>query len=131
MNTFLCVISGLVTLITGVWTYKGGGNDLAFQAFQKAIPGLNPIAFTITITLCIIGATLGNSFNGSKSFSFFTNNRWMTWYYCAITLLIFLGALGDAPTLWSLTDLILPLVALPNIIGLLILVRRNHQDLLA
>jgi len=131
MNTFLCMVSGLVALVTGVWTLGKVSNDLAFYAFEKAMPHFGPMALTATITMCIVGATLGNSFNGSKSFGFFTNNRWMIVYYVFVALFIFLGAIVDTPTLWDLADFILPLIVLPNLAGLFILTLKNRKELSA
>jgi len=131
MNTFLCMISGIVAIITGVWTLGKTSNDLAFLAFQKALPQFGAIALTGTVTMCIIGATLGNSFNGSKCFGYFTSNRWMTFYYLFVSIFIFLGSIVDTPTLWDIADLILPLIVIPNLFGLIILTLKNRKELIA
>lgn len=129
MNTFLCMISGIVAIVTGVWTSGNTSNDLAFWAFKTAMPHFGAIALTGTVTMCIIGATLGNSFNGSKCFGFFTNNRWMTIYYAFVSVFIFLGSIVDTPTLWDIADLILPMIVIPNLIGLVFLTFKNRSDL--
>ncbi|MFA5998490.1 MAG: amino acid carrier protein [Candidatus Babeliales bacterium] len=131
MNTFLSIISGLVTLVTGVWTMGKVSNDLAMHAFKIALPIFGTFALTTTVTICIIGATLGNSFNGSKCFGFLTNNRWLTIYYGFVCFFIFLGAIVDTPMLWDIADLILPLIVLPNIAGLFILTLRHRKELSA
>lgn len=131
MNTFLSMISGLVALTTGVWTLGKTSNNLAIYAFNIALPTFGPLAITTTLTMCIIGATLGNSFNGSKSFAFFTNNKWMNVYYFGVALVIFLGSVLDAPMLWDIADLILPLMVLPNLFGLFILTKRYNKELSA
>jgi alanine or glycine:cation symporter, AGCS family len=131
MNTFLCIVSGLVALITGVWQSGQISNKLALLAFNQALPNFGTIAITFTITLCIIGATLGNSFNGSRCFGFFTNNRWISLYSLFICFFIFLGATVDTPTLWDIADLLLPMIALPNMIGLIILAHRHRKELAA
>ncbi|MBP9764938.1 sodium:alanine symporter family protein [Candidatus Babeliales bacterium] len=129
MNTFLCMISGLIALTTNVWQLGIVSNDLAFIAFKQSLPNFGPIALIATITICILGATLGNSFNGSKCFGFFTNNKGMTLYYCFVSLFIFLGAIMDTPTLWRIADLILPLIVLPNLFGIIILTLKHRKEL--
>ncbi len=131
MNTFLCIISGFVALITGVWQTGEVSNQLALKAFTQALPNFGPFAITFTVTMCIIGATLGNSFNGSRSFGFFTNNRWLTFYSAFVCFFIYLGATIDTPTLWDIADLLLPLIALPNMIGLIILAKKHQKELIA
>ena len=91
--------------------------------------GFGAIAITITITICIISATLGNSFNGSRSFGFFTNNKYMYFYYVVICFFIILGSIADTSTLWDIADLFLPLMAIPNMIGIIILALKNKKDL--
>ena len=131
MNTFLCMVSGLVALITGVWQTGEVSNQHALQAFAQAMPNFGCAAITFTVTMCIIGATLGNSFNGSRCFGFFTNNKWLPVYSVFVCFFIFLGATIDTPTLWNIADLLLPMIALPNMIGLIILTRRHRKELMA
>ncbi len=131
MNTFLCIISGLVALTTKIWQLEPVSNDLAFKAFSKAMPNFGPIALTATITICIIGATLGNSFNGSKCFGFFTNNKYMGRYYIFVCTFIFMGSIVDTSTLWDIADLFLPLIAIPNMIGIIILTLKHRKELTA
>lgn len=130
INTFLCIISGLIALITGVWQTGEISNQLAIHAFKQALPFFGPFAITLTITMCIIGATLGNSFNGSRCFGFFTNNRWLSVYSLFVSIFIFLGATTQTTTLWDIADLLLPLIAIPNMIGLLILTYTYRKELI-
>jgi len=129
INNFLCIVSGLIALVTGVWKLGSVSNDLALKAFTLAMPTFGPIILTATISICIIGATLGNSFNGSKTFGFFTNNRFMNIYYIFVAGLIFTGAIIDTQTLWQITDLLLPLIVIPNLLGIMFLTVRNRKEL--
>ncbi len=131
INNFLCIISGLITLITGVWKLGNVSNDLALKAFTIAMPNFGPIVLTATISMCILGATLGNSFNGSKTFGFFTNNKFMNLYYIFVAGLIFSGSIIDTQTLWQITDLLLPLIVIPNLIGITILAIKNRKELIS
>lgn len=129
-DTFFCLLSGVVTLVTGVWTLGRISNDLPYLAFQKALPTIGATIYTATVTLFIIGTAIGNSLNGSKSFAFFTNNRYMYAYYKFVGLCIFLGAIVEAPTLWSISEqIIMPLIVLPNIIGIIILTVRHRKEI--
>lgn len=130
-DTFFCFMSGLVALITGVWKLGRISNDLPILAFKSVFPTFGPIAYTAVVTLFIIGTAIGNSLNGSKSFAFFTNNRYMNYYYISVFASIFLGAVFDAPMLWDIADLLLPMIALPNMLGLIILTMRHRKELSA
>lgn len=131
-DTFFCMMSGIVALVTGVWTLGRISNDLPYLAFQAALPNFGSAIYTTTVTLFIIGTAVGNSLNGSKSFAFFTNNRFMYVYYSIVSICIFFGAIIDAPTLWSISEqIIMPLIIIPNLAGLLILTMRHRKELTA
>lgn len=130
-DTFFCFISGLVALITGVWKIGRISNDLPILAFKSVFPTFGPIVYTAIVTLFIIGTAIGNSLNGSKSFAFFTNNRYMNYYYGFVFISIFLGSIFEAPILWDITDLMLPLIALPNMLGIIVLTLRHRKELSA
>lgn len=130
-DTFFCFMSGIVALITGVWKLGRISNDLPILAFKSVFPTFGPLAYTAVVTLFIIGTAIGNSLNGSKSFAFFTNNRYMNYYYAFVFISIFLGSIFDAPLLWDIADLMLPMIALPNMLGLIILTLQHRKELSA
>jgi len=128
IDTFFCLISGFVVLVTGVWQSGVTSNTLIYDAFEIGLPQIGPMILFVIITLFAIGTTLGNSFNGSKSFGFFTNNKYLTYYYIFVAIMITLGSIVDTSTLWSAMELILPLTALPNLIGIVYLVIKDRKE---
>ena len=121
-DMILCLLSGLVTLVTGVWT-KGGAldNTLIYQAFKLHAPVMGRLVLVVSIFLFVITTIIGNTFNGSQSFASFTKHKFVKVYIVIATLITFLGALAQVPLIWAIMDLFLALVAIPNLIGLLIL----------
>ena len=130
VDAFFCTLSGLIALVTGVWQSGNISNALIFDAFSAAFPRTGPVILTISITLFALSTALGNSFNGSKSFASFTRNKYIILYYAFASILILLGAITQTPTLWAIMDLMLPLVAIPNLIGCIYLVIRYRKALL-
>ena len=128
-DTFFIFLSGMIILTSGVWKIGQITNDMPLLAFKSAMPLIGPIAYTITATLFMVGTTLGNSFNGSKSFAFFTNNRFMYVYYGITAICIFLGTIINATALWQVIDFIIPLTAAPNIFGIIILAFKNRKEI--
>lgn len=129
-DTFFCIMSGLVCLVTGVWQIGRISNDLPILAFKSALPFIGPIAYTITVTLFVIGTAIGNSLNGSKNFAFFTNNRYMYLYYILVSVCIFLGAILETTSLWDAADLLMPFIVLPHVVGLIILSLKHRKELM-
>ena len=129
-DTFFCIMSGLVALLTGVWTLGLKTNDLPLMAFKTILPKFGPIAYTAVVTLFVIGTAIGNSLNGSKNYAYFTNNRYLVFYYALVGICIFAGATSRTATLWDLTDILLPLIVIPHLIGLILLSIRHRKDLM-
>lgn len=123
----LSFISGLIVLVTGAWLGCGQNDILIYHAFAQHSPFFGKAVLATTITLFAITTILGNSFNGSQSFASFTRNRHMIWYYAAVSLCIFAGAQAQVPVIWALSEILLALVALPNLLGLAWLVIKRPE----
>ncbi len=126
---FLCLLSGLLVLTSGVWKQGIFSNTLILQVFENKLPVIGPFFFITSVVLFISTTALGNSFNGGQSFATFTQYRWIRTYYAFAALIIFISSLVEVPLVWAIMDLVLPLVALPNLIGLIILTLRNPNVL--
>ncbi len=128
-DSFLCLLSGLLILTSGVWKQGIFSNTLVLQVFEKNLPVVGPFFFIVSVILFIATTALGNSFNGGQSFATFTDYRWIRSYYAFAAVIIFVSALIDVPLVWAVMDFVLPLVAIPNLIGIVILTLR-HPELL-
>lgn len=126
-DMFLCFLSGLLVLSSAIWHQGTFCNTLVLQVFEKNLPAIGPFFFLLSVTLFIATTAIGNSFNGGQSFATLTNYRWVRWYYFFVSFVIFICALVDVPLVWAIMDLVLPLVALPNLIGIVLLALRNRH----
>ena len=120
-DMLLCTISGLLTLVTGVWLLTGKlNNTLIFEAFKIHSPvGGAQYALMFAVLLFVITALIGNTYNGSQSFASFTNYKYVNIYYFIAAAIAFSGCLVEVPFIWNLMDIILVMVAIPNLLGLL------------
>lgn len=129
IDTFFCLISGFVVLVTGVWTSQVASNSLIYDAFNLGLPTVGPAILIFSLILFVTGTAVGNSFNGSKCFGFFTGNKHLLWYYVFVVTMMFFGSITDTLTLWAIMEFILPLTALPNLIGLIYLTIQHRKEL--
>jgi len=123
-DAFFSFISGLLILITpGIWAVGPArlDNTLIYQVFKMNAPVLGRFVLLISIALFVTTTVIGNSFNGTQSFGSMTKHRWIGVYYLFTALVIFFGALVDVPVVWRLVDIMIILVAVPNVIGITIL----------
>jgi AGCS family alanine or glycine:cation symporter len=121
-DMFLCTLSGLLTLVTGVWLSGKLNNTLVYEAFKSYFPvNGGQYILVVAILLFVITALIGNTFNGSQSFASLTGYKYVSAYYFMAALIAFLGALADVPFLWKIMDVVLVLVAIPNLMGIIYL----------
>lgn len=128
-DTIFCIVSGLIALVTGVWKSGIYSNALIFHSFKIGLPEIGPFILVFIITLFILGTTLGNSFNGSQSFLFITNGRWLRIYHAMVIIMIFTGTITETTTLWMIMEMVLPLVAISNVFCLCYLAIKHRKVL--
>lgn len=128
-DTFLCLISGLMVLVTGAWQKGVFSPVLIYEVFKNNSPHYGKYVLIVSITLFVLTTVIGNSFNGSQIFAWFTKHRWLKAYYIFVAAITFLGAIADVSIMWMSADIILTLVAIPNLICLLILAFKRGEDL--
>jgi AGCS family alanine or glycine:cation symporter len=126
-NGFLCVLSGLVILVTDAWKAPGAIFDISM--FSKILTEYYGPWGNILLTACAFmfafGTILGNCYNGSQCFLYVTENRWIKLYYAVTALSVFWGAIAKVSVVWSIADYFVIPVAVPHIIGLLIIALRR------
>ena len=126
----LSVISGLLVIVTQAWLRPGGFRaTLIYEVFRDFAPAMGQAVLLISISLFILTTVIGNSFNGQQSFSAVTKHRWVNYYVAASVIAIFCGALMPVPLIWEMTDVMMVMAAVPNLIGILILAFRDKHVL--
>ena len=128
-DAFLVSLSGLLVLITGVWTYGDFRSSLIYEAFQKQAPAGGQYILLLSITLFVLTTAIGNSFNGSQTFASLTKDKWIKGYIGFTALAVFFGALVPLRAIWPFVDCLITLVAVPNVLGILYLAFR-YPDVL-
>jgi alanine or glycine:cation symporter, AGCS family len=119
-DMLLCLLSGLLTLVTGVWTSGKLSNTLVYEAFKMHSPiAGGQYILIVSVLLFVITALIGNTYNGSQSFAALTQYRYVRCYYIVAALVAFSGALVAVPFIWNLMDIVLVCVAIPNLLGIL------------
>ena len=116
----------LVSLITGTWEIRNSVGHQhgcrfipdVFFYFGVAIVGISALLFGF-------GTILGNSYNGSQCFNYLTDNTKIRYYYMGTALMVFVGALTEVRTIWSLSDIVLAAMAILHMTGLLTAVFRK------
>lgn len=125
----LALISGLIVLVTGVWEYGIFRSTLIYEAFKLHAPTVGQIVLLVSVSLFVITTIIGNSFNGRQTFASITHFKWVNWYVLFTVCMTFVGAMLEVELAWVAMDILITLVAIPNLIGLLVLAYKNPDAL--
>lgn len=117
----LSFLSGMLVLVTGLWTQGQFRSTLIYEAYKLHSPVIGQWVLLVSISLFVLTTVIGNSFNGIQSFTALMKNRWVKSYIALTLLVIFVGSLLRVQLIWEMMDTLLTLVVIPNLIGLVIL----------
>ena len=118
----VCSMTGLVILVTGVWTSGKNGAPLTSYAFETGLPGeLGGLIVTIGIILFAYSTILGWSYYGEKAIEYLLGSKAIVPYRWAFIISVGLGSSMKLDLVWVLSDIFNALMAFPNLIGLIML----------
>ncbi len=121
----LVVVSftGLVIVTTGAWQAgEDGAASMTAEAFRMGLPGnWGDSVVTLSIVFFAFSTILGWSYYGERCFESLVGRRGTRFYRSVFTLVVYVGAVTELSTVWSLASILNGLMAVPNLIGLLIL----------
>ena len=118
----VCTFTGLAILVTGVWEQGLNGAPLTAAAFSQGLPGAwGGYIVTISLAMFAFSTMLGWSYYGEKSIEYLLGERAIVPYRIVFIFGIFFGAIKSLDLVWALSDVMNGLMALPNLVGLLLL----------
>jgi AGCS family alanine or glycine:cation symporter len=120
----VCASTGLLVLVTGEWTQGETGAALAAKAFETGLPGMwGDLVVTTGILTFAFSTLLGWSFYGETAIGYLLGTKAILPYRIAWLVAAYLGAVGSLHLIWDVADTLNGLMALPNLVGLLLLSR--------
>jgi AGCS family alanine or glycine:cation symporter len=131
----ICTTTGLVVLVSGNWQGGVTGAALSAQAFSSGLPGTwGGIIVTTGLVLFAFSTLIGWSYYGETGAVYLFGSRAAVPYRLLWLVFIYLGAVGSLQLVWSVSDTLNGLMAIPNLVSVLIslpLLRRLHQEFFA
>jgi AGCS family alanine or glycine:cation symporter len=116
----VCTMTGLVLILTGAWSNGQTGAELTTTAFKIGMPG-GAYIVTIGIILFAYSTMLGWCYYGEKSIEFLFGVKSILPYRIMFICFIGIGAVAKLSLVWNISDTLNGLMALPNLIGLIML----------
>jgi AGCS family alanine or glycine:cation symporter len=115
-------MTGLVIITTGAWRSGENGAPLTTMAFSQGLPGQwGGIVVTIGLVFFAFSTLLGWAYYGERCMDRLFGRSAVVPYRLLFIMLIFVGTVLELQTVWTLSDIMNGLMALPNLIGLLLL----------
>ena len=124
----VCTITGLAIASSGVLgtTDAAGevitGSALTILAFESVLGKVGAVLVTVGITLFAFSTIIGWEYHGEKAFEYiFKNPKYNIIYRIVFSLVSYIGATTTLKIVWSISDIMNGLMAIPNLISLLAL----------
>jgi alanine or glycine:cation symporter, AGCS family len=116
----VCTMTALVIVISGLYTGDKSGVALTMAAFDKGLPGA---AWLVTFgTVFFTGTTiLGWGYYSERCLEFLAGTRAIKPFRLVWVAMVVIGAVATGGVIWTIADILNGLMAIPNLIGLLLL----------
>ncbi len=118
----VCSLTALAISSTGVWVSGETGVALTIQAFSAGLPGAwGKIIVTVGAITFAFSSILAWEYYGEKCFEYLFGGKWISYYRYVWVLFVFIGAIVKLELVWNFSDAMNALMAVPNLIGLILL----------
>jgi AGCS family alanine or glycine:cation symporter len=121
----VCSITGLVLAITSTWELANPdtltGAALTTTAFTNGLGTLGGMIVSIGIILFAYSTILGWAYYGEKCAEYLLGSKVIMPYRYIWVIFVAVGAIAKLSFVWDLADTLNGLMAIPNLIGLLLL----------
>ncbi|MDI6943466.1 sodium:alanine symporter family protein [Microbacterium sp. JZ70] len=129
IDTIIVVsMTGLVIVTTGAYTFTdeaGAQIDpsvMTGEAFTHGLPGeWGHWVVTLALVMFAFSTVLGWSYYGERCIEKLLGRRAVLPFRVVFSLIVFVGCTTELSVVWSFSDVMNGLMALPNLIGLLVL----------
>ncbi len=117
----VCSMTGFVIIITGQWTSGLTGAALTSAAFEQSLPGVGHIIVACSSALFAFTTILGWCVYSERCVIYLFGDKGLKPFRLLFTLAVPTGVLFNLDMVWTLADTLNALMAIPNLIGLLLL----------
>lgn len=126
----LCSFTGLAIVTAGVWTggevFEGSGARVTQAAFAESLGAIGPTLLAVGLALFAFSTMMTWAYYGERNIVYLVGRGGVLPYRLIFIAVIFLGAVlgstdGTLSPVWLFADVMNGLMALPNLIGLLLL----------
>ncbi|MFH0882923.1 MAG: sodium:alanine symporter family protein [bacterium] len=118
--------------MTAAYTLQGkalrNGSPLTAQAFETGLPGKwGGYVVTFGVLLFAVSTAISWSYYGDRAITYLIGPRGVRPYRYIYVLIVFIGANASLGIVWSFGDIVLSMMAIPNLAALFLLAPKIQQ----
>ncbi len=117
----ICTMTALVILVTGANLSEFDGSALTAHAFEKGLFGYGQYLVGLGIVFFAYSTLIAWSYYGDRCAEYLFGEKAIPVYRWVYVGCITIGAVGGLQVIWTIADIFNALMAIPNLIGLILL----------
>ncbi len=117
----VCTMTAVIILMAPIWTQGGSAGELTLKSFEFFLGDWGALIIVLATILFGYSTVLGWSYYGEKAFEYIFGESKVLFYRIAFIAVVYIGAVLKLELVWNFSDLANGLMAIPNLIGLLLL----------
>jgi AGCS family alanine or glycine:cation symporter len=119
-TVIVCLMTGLVIMVTGVWDQGLTGAELSAKGFEVGLPGAwGDAVVTLGLLTFAFSTLIGWSFYGETAAVYLLGERVILPYRLLWVGMVWFGATGSLRLVWDVADTLNGLMAIPNLVAVL------------
>jgi alanine or glycine:cation symporter, AGCS family len=117
----VCTFTGIAIIASGAWSSTETGALMTQAAFESVLPQIGGIIVALSLAMFAFSTILGWCYYGERSVEYLLGERAIFPYRIVFVLAAYIGSVRTLDFVWLFSDVMNGLMALPNLIGLLLL----------
>jgi AGCS family alanine or glycine:cation symporter len=117
----VCTMTALVILTSSVWLQGVGAAELTSLSIAETLGNTGSVIVAVSIALFAYSTLIGWNYYGEKAVEYLMGAKAILPYRLIFICVVFVGATTKLEFVWNFSDLMNGMMAIPNLIGLLLL----------
>jgi AGCS family alanine or glycine:cation symporter len=119
----ICTMTALVILTANSWTLGVSAGELTSASMAESLGDTGKIIVAISTALFAYSTLIGWNYYGEKAIEYLFGSKSIAIYRVFFTAAVIVGATMSLEFVWNFSDLMNGMMAIPNLIGLLLLAK--------
>jgi AGCS family alanine or glycine:cation symporter len=119
----VCTMTALVILTATSWTHGVSASELTSASMAETLGDTGKIIVAISTALFAYSTLIGWNYYGEKAIEYLFGSKSIAVYRVFFTVTVIVGATMSLELVWNFSDLMNGMMAIPNLIGLLLLAK--------